>query len=63
MRKKDKLKSKLNSNSKTNQQLIQISETLKKYQEITKLKKYDIDLDEYLIKDDFRKEALYIIGT
>jgi hypothetical protein len=30
---------------------------------MAKYKKYDIDLDEYLLKDDFRKEALYIIGT
>ena len=31
--------------------------------QMAKFKKYDIELDEYLLKDDFRKEALYIIGT
>jgi hypothetical protein len=30
---------------------------------IAKLKTYDLDLDEYLFKEDFKKDALSIIGS
>ena len=34
---------------------------LKQLQELVQLKQYEIELDEYLLKDEFRKIALNII--
>ena len=33
------------------------------YSQMAKYKQYDLQLDQYLLKDEFRKEAMYIIGS
>ena len=39
------------------------SQTLKQYTQMAKYKQYDLDIDDYLFKDEFRREAMSIIGS
>lgn len=39
------------------------SQTLKQYTQMAKCKQYDLDIDDYLFKDEFRREAMSIIGS
>ena len=47
----------------TTQQLDLYNQTLKQYTQMAKYKQYDLDIDDYLFKDEFRREALTIIGS
>ena len=62
LRKKEKLKFKV-SDSQNNQQHEKLSKQLMQYSQMAKYKQYDLQLDQYLLKDEFRKEAMYIIGS
>ena len=63
LRKKEKLRQKVSEPLSTSQQMDTYAQTLRQYTQMAKYKQYDLDLDDYLLKDEFRKEALSIIGS